>query len=49
MKADKLLSESFTDYELNNLAKIVDFFEDPIYKETKESDIAKRYNEFLAK
>tara|TARA_R110002051_G_scaffold199665_1_gene266486 strand:+ start:203 stop:844 length:642 start_codon:yes stop_codon:yes gene_type:complete len=47
MKADKLLSESFTDYELNNLAKIVDFFEDQIYKETKESDIEKRYNEFL--
>lgn len=30
MKADKLLSESFTDNELQNLAKIVDFFESEI-------------------
>ena len=30
MKADKLLSESFTDNELEDLAKIVDFFESQI-------------------
>ena len=30
MKADKLLSESFTDNELKDLARIVDFFESQI-------------------
>ena len=30
MKSDKLMSESFTDNELENLAKIVDFFEGKI-------------------
>tara|TARA_R110002051_G_scaffold114568_1_gene187505 strand:- start:78 stop:701 length:624 start_codon:yes stop_codon:yes gene_type:complete len=47
MKADRLLSESFTDNELQNLAKIVDFFEIEIYKEIKERNIEKSYNEFL--
>ena len=47
MKSDKLLSESFTDNELENLAKIVDFFEEQICSEVSEEDIQKCYKKFL--
>ncbi|MEE9407104.1 MAG: hypothetical protein V3V28_03405 [Polaribacter sp.] len=48
MKSDKLLSESFTDNELENLAKIVDFFEAQICDEEKHN-IEQCYNEFVKK
>ena len=47
MKSDKLLSESFTENELVNLAKIVDFFEEQICDEVKENNIQKCYKKFL--
>lgn len=48
MKSDELLSESFTDSELENLAKIVDFFESQICSDTNEN-IENCYNDFLRK
>lgn len=49
MKSDELLSESFTDNELKNLTKIVNFFEEQIYHVTKEYNIENRYNQFMIK
>lgn len=49
MKSDQLLSELFTQNELKNLAKIVDFFEEQIYEKTNESHLEKRYDLFLKK
>ncbi|WP_347175152.1 hypothetical protein [Polaribacter uvawellassae] len=49
MKADTLLSESFSTYELNDLAKIVDFFESQIckkYGDLNKCDIQKAYKKF---
>lgn len=47
MKLDKLLSESFTDNEIRNLAKIVDFFEEQISEEVKGNNTETNYNKFL--
>ena len=47
MKSDKLLSESFTDIELQNLAIVLDFFDEIIFDETKEVNIEKSYNKYL--
>ena len=50
MKSDKLLSESFTNSELKDLAKIVDFFEDHICENLKNKDkssLEKCYDKFL--
>ena len=47
MKSDKLLSESFTENELENLAKIVDFFDNHISKVTNEENFEKAYTKFL--
>ena len=47
MKSDKLLSKSFTDNELENLAKIIDFFEEQICE--KGSNKERCYRNFLKK
>ena len=46
MKSDLLLSKSFTDSELKDLAKIVGFFESQICNENQK-EIEKCYNSFL--
>ena len=47
MKSDKLISEFFTDIEIENLAKIVCFFESQICEEVKETNIQKAYKKLL--
>ena len=47
LKSDKLLSESFTDSELKDLAKIVDFFEGQICTDKNKNSLEKCYDKFL--
>lgn len=52
MKSDKLMTDSFNDSELKDLAKIVDFFENEIcenFNEGDKSDIKRCYDKFNVK
>ncbi|WP_288954998.1 hypothetical protein [uncultured Polaribacter sp.] len=47
LKSDKLISESFNDQEIQELGKIIYFFESQIRKEVSEFGVKKSYQEFL--